>query len=104
MGNLETTDQPKVNQPDNKVFPTKSVLFVEQTSGGLLEKQLRQIEMRTSEMVGFKTKIVERAGTKLQHLLPNTNPWKGAACGRSNCIPCGQDGDQKQDCRRMNIT
>jgi hypothetical protein len=92
--NLETTDQPKGNQPDKKVFPTKTVLFVEQKSGGLLAKQMRQIEMRTSEMVGFKTKIVKREGTKLQHLLPNTNPWKGAAYGKINCIPFGQDGDQ----------
>ena len=71
---------------------TRTVLFVENTRGGSLAKRLREVEKSKSEMVGFKTKVVERVGTKLQHLLPNTNPWKGAVYGRINCIPCGQGG------------
>ena len=82
---------------------TRTVLFVENNRGGSLAKRLREVEKRTSELVGFKTKVVERVGTKVQHLFLNTNPWKGAACGRINCIPCGQEGEIKQDCRRRNI-
>jgi hypothetical protein len=70
---------------------TRTVLFVEQTRDGELAKRLREIERRTNRLVGYKTKIVEGVGTKLKHLLPNTNPWKGAPCGR-DCIPCSQPG------------
>jgi hypothetical protein len=84
-------------------IPTRTVLFVENTRGGELAKRLRAIERRANGIVGFKTKIVEGVGSKLKHLLPNTNPWKGAACGRNGCIPCNQEGEKKQDCRKRNI-
>ena len=45
---------------------------------------------------------MEGVGNKLKDLLPNTNPWRGAHCGRK-CIPCDQEGDTKQDCRKRSI-
>jgi hypothetical protein len=96
----KTASPSQEENPKVKNIQTRTVLFVENTRGGDLAKRLREVEKRTCEMVGFKTKIVERVGTKLQHLLPNT---KGAACGRVNCIPCGQEGETKQDCRIRNI-
>jgi hypothetical protein len=96
------TVQKAGNQKPDRSIPTRSVLFVENTRGGKLAKQLREIEQRVCKLVGFKTKIVEGVGSKLKHLLPNTNPWSGAPCGRE-CIPCGQEGEKKQDCRKRNI-
>ena len=86
---------------DNSI-PTRTVLFVENTRGGELAKRLREVEKRTQRMTGFKTKIVEGVGSKLKNLLSNSNPWKGSHCGRV-CIPCGQPGEKKQDCRKRNI-
>ena len=76
---------------------------MENTKGGELAKRLREIETRTSHLVGFKTQIIEGVGTKLKHQLPNTNPSKGGVCGRIPCIPCDQPGEIKQDCRKRNI-
>ena len=87
----------------NAEIPTRTVLFVENTKGGELAKRLRNVERKTQNMMGFKTKIVEGVGSKLKNLLPNSNPWKGAGCAREGCIPCAQPGDRKQDCRKRNI-
>ena len=92
------TVQKAGNQKPDRSIPTRSVLFVENTRGGKLAKQLRETEQRVFKLVGVKTKIVEGGGSKLKHLLPNTNPWSGAPCGRG-CIPYGQEGEKKQDCR-----
>ena len=50
---------------------TKTVLFVEQTRGGALAKMLREVMARIETMMGFRIKIVERAGTSLRNTLPN---------------------------------
>ena len=49
--------------------------------------------------------MVERAGTQLSQLLPNTNPWAGGKCPRENCHSCNQGGEEakKEDCFRRNI-
>ena len=92
----------KAKNNEDKSIPTRTVLFVENTRGGELAKRLREVEKRTQRMTGFKTKIVEGVGSKLKNLLSNSNPWKGSPCGRI-CIPCGQPGEKKQDCRKRNI-
>ena len=88
---------------NKKEIPTRTVMFVENTKGGELAKRLREVERRTQNMMGFKTKVVEGVGSKLRNLLPNSNPWKGAGCAREGCIPCAQPGEKKQDCRKRNI-
>jgi hypothetical protein len=72
---------------------TKSVKFIEQTPGRKLAAKMKEAEQRLVGMTGFRIKTVERVGTKLQQLLPNTNPW----AGREDCITCKQGGVRKQD-------
>ena len=81
-----------------KDLRTTSVMFVEQTPGGKLAKSLKEAEHRLTVLAGFKIKIQERGGTKLQQLLPNTNPWSGNSCGREDCVTCMQEGETKQNC------
>ena len=52
-----------------------------------------------------RIKVVEMAGSQLSHILPNTNPWAGSGCSRSDCHTCHQGGGQdiKEDCFRRNI-
>ena len=66
----------------------KSVMFVPFTKNGELARQLRENEESLFNLTGTRIKIVERAGVKLQDLLTTSNPWKGADCGRQNCILC----------------
>ena len=78
-------------------------MFVEQTMGGAFQKKLQQAEDRIAEVVGYRVRIVEQAGTQLCRLLPSTNPWSGSHCGCSTCYTCGQGGERLQNCRQRNI-
>ena len=37
---------------------------------------------------GYRVKLTERAGSKLEHLLTKSDPFAGADCGREKCYPC----------------
>jgi hypothetical protein len=98
---IDTQHKKKIK--NDRSIKTRSVLFVEQTRGGKLMKLLKETQSRLTGMLGFKLKIEERGGTKLSMLLPNTNPWRGAPCGRADCVTCNQGGDHLPDCTRRNI-
>ena len=102
-GGGQASDTQNMDQTeDTNRLETRTVLFVEQSMKGDLAKRLRDVEKKVNRIVGYRTKIVEGVGNKLKDLLPNSNPWKGAHCGRE-CIPCDQPVEQKQDCRKRNI-
>ena len=83
--------------------PTISVMFVEQTAGGELAKRLQEAEDRLAGMTGYRVRMTETSGSKLCHLLPNTNPWSGRHCERSQCYTCNQGGERLEDCKRRNL-
>ena len=71
--------------------PTVFVMFVDQTLGGELARRLQEVEDRIAKTTTrYRVKMTEMYGSKLCHLLPNTNPWPGAHCGRADCYTCGQ--------------
>ena len=86
-----------------KVLKTRTVLFVEQTRGGKLAKDIREVLSRLEGLLGFRVKVVERSGTGLKNILPNTNPWSGEHCSRSECITCNQGAEEKPDCAKRNL-
>ena len=89
----------KTNTTDPEVV---TVLFVSQTPGGKLSKQLQKVEERISKLTKEKVRMVERAGRTVKQLLVRSNPWAGGVCGRELCLLCpGSDG--KQDCRDKNL-
>ena len=57
----------------------------------MLAKKLREILRKIQPIVGYNTKIVEKAGRKLRYLFCNTNPWKGKA--RVQNMQSGGDQD-----------
>ena len=82
---------------------TRSVLFVRVTPKGRLAKLLRDVEERLRGITGYRTKILEGVGRKLKDMFSNADPWAGQPCGRQDCIPCQQEGDTKQNCRKKMI-
>ena len=82
---------------------TASVLFVEQSRGGTLATCMKKVIERLTPMLGFKVKVQENAGTRLQHILSNTDPWSGANCGREDCITCNQGGENLPNCTKRNL-
>ena len=69
---------------------TRTVLFVEHTPGGELAKRLRDQLSRLEGLMGFKIKVVERAGTALKDLFSLSDVWGGGACSREDCTTCNQ--------------
>ena len=83
--------------------PTIGVMFVDQTPEGRLAKKLQAVEDRLAQASGYRIRMVELSGTQLSRLLPNTNPWAGQGCGRSNCYTCTQGDEKLEDCKARNI-
>ena len=85
----------------------KAVLFVPYTVGSILAKKMRDAENTMQEMTGYRLKIVERAGTKLEDVLTKADPWQGQECGREKCLLSltkQRTGKQStQDCTRRNL-
>ena len=67
---------------------TKAVMFVPFTKGSLLAKRMRESEQMLEKMSGYKLKVVERAGKKLEDILVQKNPWEGECCEREHCMLC----------------
>ena len=84
---------------------TTSVMFVENTPFGVLNKRLQECEDRLGQVTGRRVRMVETAGAQLSQILPNTNPWSGAKCAREDCHTCNQGGNskRKEDCFKRNI-
>ena len=68
-----------------------AVMFVENTKGGVLAKNLRKVMERIKGILGYKVKIVERAGIPLKLMFPLSNVGQGGQCGKSDCITCTQE-------------
>ena len=47
--------------------------------------------------MGFKVKVAERSGTSIKNMFPLISLWEGSKCGRSNCVLCGQEGEEVQN-------
>ena len=92
MAKLSPKTKRKSVKTGNQDIPTKSVLFVESTPGGVLAKQLRELLERLQHHLGAKIKVVERTGTPLKDIFPLNSLWEGAGCGRGDCYPCNQGG------------
>ena len=57
-----------------------------------LAKKLREVEYMMEELTGHRLKVVETAGTKIEDILHNSNPWKGKDCERKGCLLCETKG------------
>ena len=66
----------------------KVVMYISFTNHSGLSSKLREADHTMGELTGYKLKIVERAGTKLEDLLTKSNPWQGIDCGRTSCLLC----------------
>ena len=68
-------------------------------------KGLREILNRLSGILRSTVKVVESSGSKLQHILSNTNPWAGSRYERQECIPCGQGsaGGRLNNCKKRGV-
>ena len=113
------TQSPKKRQRtdknDKKVVPknstknetVKAVMFVPYTEGSELARRMREAESNLEALTGYRIKIVERSGLKLEDTLCKADPWQGQDCGRDKCLLCltkTRTGQLlSQDCSRRSV-
>ena len=85
-----------------RATPLTTVLFIEQTPGGVYASRMREKEEILAGITGYRIKIIEKSGTTLKSLLVKSNPWAGGKCGRSKCLPC-DSGVQESKCSKRNV-
>ena len=85
----------------------KAVFFVPYTVGSTLAKRLRDAEENLKGTTGYKLKIVERGGTKLEDLLHRSDPCQGQDCCRQGCLLCATKQytgkNSTQDCSKRSL-
>ena len=83
------------------------MLFVPYTNHRLLAKKLREAELKLNELTGYRMKVVETSGSKLEDLLHRSDPWQGLDCLRHDCLLCKtkvMTGKQdSHDCARRSV-
>ena len=78
-----------------------SVLFVPCTPGGVLAKQMKEVEARSRNDRNWKVKIMEMGGQTLRSQTSKSNPWTGRPCDKDSCFPC--KNEKGGECRRKNV-
>ena len=72
----ETKTRTEVQTGQEQKEQVKAVMFVPYTAvGSELARRMRQAESTLQEMTGFRLKIVERSGRKLEDMLHKSDPW-----------------------------
>ena len=103
-GEMKKKDQRDAGKMGAEV---KAVMFVPFTVGTKLAKNLRDAEEKLGSMTGYRLKLVEKAGDKLEDLLTKSNRWQGMDCGRQGCLLCETkqktESNQSQDCHTRNL-
>ena len=79
-----------------------SVLFVPQTTNGDLAKALRKEMHSLAPTLGWKFRVVEKAGVSVKDKLTKSNPWSKEMCRDANCEPCLLS-EKPLECRKRNI-
>ena len=64
--------------------PQNTVLFIPPTPNSELKKRLQTVANKTAEESGLRVRIVERAGSRLQHMLPGLKSQK--ECEEQKCF------------------
>ena len=80
-------------------------MFVENTKGGVLAKNLREVVERIKGILGYRVKIVERAGTPLKLMFPLSKVGQGGECGKRDCTTCTQEsrGEILPPCSKRSV-
>ena len=102
LAGFPTSRKNKEKETIRKASPV-SVLFIDNTKGGLLARKLQEADNRLCTVTNYKVRVVESAGTALSRLLPSTNPWGAGDCGRHDCVLCKQQDDLIQNCKKRSV-
>ena len=94
-------------QAEQSKKQVKAAIFVPYTTGSELAKRIRETEAKKQSMTGYRLKIVERSGLKLEDILHKADPWQGQDCNRERCFLCKTKSitgkKTTQDCSRCSL-
>ena len=79
-------------------------IIIPATEGSKLAKEMRKVsENIARENPNISFRIIERGGVSLERTLMKSNPTESIHCGRE-CFSCNQVGENRNMCRKSNIT
>ena len=80
-------------------------MFVDRSDGGILIERLREVESEMAGLTGYRIRLVEKNGVKLENLLVKRDPYVGWDCERSDCTCCKakQGRNQRDNCNKQNV-
>ena len=106
-GTVAITSEGRKENINEKRVQTKqqpfTVLFVEHTRSGSLQKTVRAVVDRLCPLLGFSVRVTERGGTPLGSILSSKNVGGRRTCDRKDCKICPQPGEILENCKRRNI-
>ena len=76
---------------NNKIQKSPQVvatLFVDRTHNSVIVDRLRREEELLGKITGYKVKLIEKIGVKLEHMLVKRDPFEGWSCNWEDCICC----------------
>ena len=72
-----------------------------------MAKRYREAEYKMEDLSGWRLKMVEKTGIKIQDLLTSSNSWSGQDCLRLRCWPCRSKemtgNGKSQECSRRSL-
>ena len=77
---------------------------MEYSEGGELLRRVKEVLKRMERILGCRIRAVEKTGTPLARQFSLTRLWEGMRCGRDDCTPCNQEGEELYPCMRRNVT
>ena len=80
-----------------------TVLFVPRTPQGELAKLIKQKEEEIRKLTTHRIRIVERNGTKIEHILTKPDPFGVEKCQKDTCLVCLTDEKEKGRCKTKNV-
>ena len=96
-----------INNTKNKKDVVKAAMVVPHTHHSELARRYRESELNMENLSGWRTKMTEKIGTKVQDLLTCSNPWSGQDCLRVRCWPCRTKEltgkGKSQECTRRSL-
>jgi hypothetical protein len=107
MPRMKKNDATKKDPGTKNEVEVKAVMLVPFTTWGKLAKSLRDAEEKLGSLTGYRLKMVEKAGDKLEDILTKSNPWQVLDCGREGCLLCitklKTEKHQSQDCHTRTL-
>ena len=82
-----------------------SKIFIDRTDDGALAEEIRVAELEMASVTGYRVKVIEKNGCKLENILVRRDRYVGWDCRRSECQCCKVKParNRKDNCNKQSL-